>query len=303
MSRARTWCFTLNNPTDYLDFTKHPSVTYAIYQTESGEQGTRHYQGYIEVSKATVLSTMKKMIPGAHFEQRRGTREQARDYCMKEDTRLDGPYEYGDFGSKKPGTRNDLKAACDIIRDGGGLKRVAEEFPDVLAKYSRGLAVVEEYLRPPPLPPKYSLGDFNHPPLDLTLPVLLVGPTGCGKTQFAKAHFEHPLLVRHLDALHKVNGADGIVFDDMCFSHLHFTAIMVLLDMEEENPVHTRYHNATMPQGIKRIFVYNTRNALIPLAAEQEQYRALARRYTIVEVTGKLYGPPEKNYLDFEEPE
>jgi len=40
------------------------------------------------------------------------------------------------------------------------------------------------------LKPKYGLEDFTLEALDLTLPVLIYGPSNCGKTQFAKAHFK-----------------------------------------------------------------------------------------------------------------
>ena len=43
------------------------------------------------------MGKVKKLfdINFIHLEIRRGTQQQARDYCQKHDTRVDGPWEYG----------------------------------------------------------------------------------------------------------------------------------------------------------------------------------------------------------------
>nr|AHC72202.1 master replication initiator protein [Faba bean necrotic stunt virus] len=89
------WCFTLNNPLSPLFL--HESMKYLVYQIEQGESGNVHFQGYIEMKKRTSLAGMKKLIPGAHFEKRRGTQGEARAYAMKEESRIEGPWEYGEF--------------------------------------------------------------------------------------------------------------------------------------------------------------------------------------------------------------
>ena len=45
-------------------------------------------------------------------------------------------------------------------------------------------------------PPVYTIDKFNCPAEDLTLPVVLLGPPGFGKTEYAMAHFKNPLMVR-----------------------------------------------------------------------------------------------------------
>lgn len=117
-------------------------VRYAVYQKEkSPSTGQLHFQGYMEFSKPVKFGGLKKWSPTAHFEERKGTREQARDYCMKSESRVEDPVEYGEFGSGQ-GRRSDLASACSIVKE-SGVKRVAEELPEVYVKYHKGLKELE----------------------------------------------------------------------------------------------------------------------------------------------------------------
>jgi len=96
---AKHYVFTLNNPllsdADMLaalrDLSDH--FSYCVFQREAGDEGTVHLQGYVEFNKKlriTQIAALLAPLNGAHWEKRRGTRQQARDYCMKDDTRLEG---------------------------------------------------------------------------------------------------------------------------------------------------------------------------------------------------------------------
>lgn len=135
---SRNWVFTLNNPTEVLIFGEE-KVRYAIWQKEIGENGTPHYQGYIELKRNQRLAAMKKLIPGAHFEQRRGTREQARDYSRKEETRAEGPWEFGTWDEGGQGSRTDLQDVKRMLDEGKPLLSVAEEHFSTFLRYERGL--------------------------------------------------------------------------------------------------------------------------------------------------------------------
>ena len=112
---------------------------------------------------------------------------------------------------------------------------------------------------------RYSLSDFSCPPLDLTKAVVLFGNANIGKTQFALAHFKYSLLVTRMDDLKKISlRTDGIVFDQMCFTHsdtkkLNLTAdeTINLLDMELERSSPARYGDASIPAGMPRVFTTN----------------------------------------------
>lgn len=139
---SRNWCFTLNNPTEQLTWPSE-KVQYAVYQKEKGDAGTEHFQGYVEFVHVMRIAGLKKLLPTAHWEVRRGSQQQARDYAMKDDTRLDGPWEFGQL--KAQGKRNDLEEAAAIVKEHGA-KRVAELMPSVYTKFHRGLHALEAAL-------------------------------------------------------------------------------------------------------------------------------------------------------------
>lgn len=114
---ARSWCFTLfNYDTEALDnICKHESTRYVIWGEEvCPDSGRQHLQGYVEFSGAKRMAGVKKAFgrDDIHLGKRKGTREQARDYCMK-----DGIYhEHGDWEQGGQGKRNDLRSMMAAIK-------------------------------------------------------------------------------------------------------------------------------------------------------------------------------------------
>lgn len=129
----RAVCFTINNPTsDDIDFPDY--VRYAVWQKE--KVSTEHIQGYAELKKPMKIGGLKKWLPTAHFEPRMGSRDQARDYCMKQESRIAGPWEFGDWKTEQ-GKRSDIAAVRDLVLAGGNKRKVLEDMPEVLAKYPK----------------------------------------------------------------------------------------------------------------------------------------------------------------------
>lgn len=92
-TRSRAWCITWNNPTD-ANYRVMDTVTceYMIYQTERGDNGTKHIQGYVYFKNAKKFSRMQKIFVGAHLEVARGTPNMNKTYCSKIDSRIIGPH-------------------------------------------------------------------------------------------------------------------------------------------------------------------------------------------------------------------
>lgn len=118
-----------------------PPMDYLIFQKEKGKKNTIHLQGYVEFTKQTRVTALKKITFGKsmHWEKRRGTRPEAREYCMKDDeTKLEDPLEYGRWvpGDNAPNKflqiRNDLAAGASELD-------IATNYPDEYVKYQRGI--------------------------------------------------------------------------------------------------------------------------------------------------------------------
>jgi len=144
MPQSRSWCFTLNNPEDGdFELSALPSwISFLVYQRERGENGTEHYQGYLETATRVRLDRLKAYNGRAHWEVRRGTQAQAIAYSEKQDTRIDGPWRIGDPRSTEQGKRNDLAEVYERIKEGASLSAITEEFPANAIRYRRGITDV-----------------------------------------------------------------------------------------------------------------------------------------------------------------
>jgi len=156
----RAWVFTLNNP-DFAaaDLPKHPDERYCSWQLE--EVACRHIQGYVELTKPRTLVNVKRWLPAAHFEPRRGSAEQARDYSQKVESRIEGPFERGTF-SPGQGSRNDLEAVKAAIIAGATRRELLDNYSEAVAKYPRFVSEYSKVVREaaveklPELVPRYS---------------------------------------------------------------------------------------------------------------------------------------------------
>lgn len=152
MAKCQYWCFTINNPEGELDFESVGQVKYAVYQLEEGDQGTPHYQGYIEFVTRKSLAALKKfptVFAKAHWETRKGTALQAAEYCKKEEGRLSGPWEYGTPPEEREcGKRSDLQEVKELLLAGGSKRDVLDNYAEVLAKYPRFVEhCIQEYVK------------------------------------------------------------------------------------------------------------------------------------------------------------
>lgn len=129
----RNFCFTLNNYTmKDFDLMCDLECDYIVFGYETGEEGTEHIQGYCELNKQLRLKNIKKYLPRAHIEARKGSPLQASEYCKKE-----GNWTEGGIISN-PGKRNDLVECKEMIDNGASLEEVADNYPRSFIQYQRG---------------------------------------------------------------------------------------------------------------------------------------------------------------------
>ncbi len=155
MSRSRNWMFTLNNPQENELQALLDACKQAAWQLERGDQGTEHFQGYVEFSSMKALNQLKRFVPRAHWEKRRGNQAQAFDYCTKDDTRLSGPfYHPGDWHPNTQGKRTDLVAARELLKTKRNFAEAVDddELTAICAKYPKFVHhVISHANRPGPM--------------------------------------------------------------------------------------------------------------------------------------------------------
>lgn len=152
--KLRHWVFTSYKVSEPIPFDES-KFRYIIYQKERcPTSGREHYQGYCELKSPQRISFIKTAFNdnGLHLEIRKGSRDEAREYCRKKESHIDGPWEHGKWESGGQGQRNDVREqACivrDLVRENPKEYRtiLAEEHPEILLKYPRGVEVIRASL-------------------------------------------------------------------------------------------------------------------------------------------------------------
>lgn len=183
-SRAKHWCFTINNPELEADKKVLEEVTdmlYCVFQLERGDEETLHLQGVIGFTKQKWFNTVKTIHARAHWEVARHV-PKAIAYCRKEETRVDGPWEYGTVpNSAVQGKRNDLDKVVKYIRQGRSIRDIFEKAPNATIRYCNNISKLVVMFTPP--------RDFA------SRVYLFYGPTGKGKTTAAMKNFKTPFKI------------------------------------------------------------------------------------------------------------
>lgn len=243
-------------------------------QKERGNvTGLLHYQGYVEFGIGKRFSSLKKISKEIHWESRQGTAQQAVEYVSKEETRVGGPWKWGELQNPEPqpGRRSDLQDAIQTMKE-KGVRAMAEEHPMSYVRYFRGLERLD------------ALRKVNRP--NPPQVILLIGPPGAGKSRYVR-DVAPGVYVKPI--------SDGFWFD------FYFRDKDVLIDefegaaskwsLTQLNQVVDRYDDTVVPYkgGFvpwvpERIFIttnthprgwYNYDN-------REDRYVSLARRFTQV---------------------
>ena len=219
--QCKYWCFTLQVD-DANAEVKHNlignddnvHVNYAIWQLELGSHF--HYQGYIEFkTKKTMLGLKELMLGGAHWEIRRGTDVQARDYCAKSDSQVEGPWEFGTFVAAEPGKRTDLLEIKQRIDDGASDLDIAADHFSNWCRYRNSFSV---YRRMIAVPRKWK-----------TQVICLWGVTGNGKSRWAVNNTVNPYHAYNGKWWDDYDGSQDVILDDFT-GWIEFNILLRMMD-------------------------------------------------------------------------
>ncbi len=225
--QSRRWFFTINNEektdSEFFDYVKSlEHVKYFIFQREAGEkEETPHIQMFLIFSIDKRFSTIKKLFPRAHIEQVKGTNAQARDYCSKIETRVSGPFEYGEFAEER--SRSDVKGFLELAKNGADSRSLSKLYPSL---YLRELNKVEK-IRQDEL---YEIYRRKLRDIEVTY---IYGPPGSGKTKYIVEKFGlgnyYDVPFYNSSSFDQYKGEDVVVFDEFC-SSFKITLMNKLID-------------------------------------------------------------------------
>ncbi len=129
-------------------------IRYAIGQIEVDSKGFYHIQAYTEWTSSLRIGEVAKRWSG-HYEQRNGTRDQARDYCRKKDTRVEelptiGEWRVDPHDNHRESLR--IRALRAITVDGMSPYDIARELPEVYFVHHAGIIALCKKLKEGGLP-------------------------------------------------------------------------------------------------------------------------------------------------------
>lgn len=120
------------------------TMSYLCYGRERcSTTGRLHWQCYVEFKTRVTQSTIRTCFGSVHFERRKGSSDQAVEYCRKEG-------EFTEFGSRmvsQQGKRTDLDRIGQHIINGQSLTSIAMEFPGKFIQYGRGFQQLDATTR------------------------------------------------------------------------------------------------------------------------------------------------------------
>ncbi len=217
---SRFWCFTFNNPhrseREKLFDDHHDVLTYAVHQYEKAPTtGTKHCQGYVILKKHQNRTWLIRHLFQAFWDIARGSAEQNTVYCSKDDSRLDGPWTYGEIPKSEQGKRSDLLQIQQELEDDIPMRLVAQNHFSSWIRYHKSFSAYIAIIAPP--------RNFK------TQVIVMIGKTGIGKTWWAQNYLRDPHVVFSGHWFDGYKGKGDLVINDFT-GQIPFQNLLQIMD-------------------------------------------------------------------------
>lgn len=196
------------------------------------------------------MSRVRSVIGGKpHLEIRAGPHKTAVLYCTKEDTRVDGPYHYGEpVDDKNAGKRTDLDGFYKQVRGGATDLELADDNFGLFCRYLRGIDRVRLA--------------SSAARKEKTSVILLIGPSGTGKTSWVHRYASGSIYTKPKDGWwNGYHGQPNVLLDDMA----DWLPYQMLLDICDRYPT-------SVPQKLGSPVVFNSRAIYITCVRPPKQW-------------------------------
>lgn len=202
---CRNWLCTLNNPvinpSEFLELIYNTTkAVYVVGQLEKGKEGTKHIQFFVNFKDPQKMGRITKIDKRIHVEpvfKNNG----ADTYCMKTDSRIEGPWEFGKMPIMRQ-SKLDWAVVKDLAKN-GKLDQIPE---DIYCRYySNFCKIAKDHL----IPRDREIKAF-----------WIKGKSGCGKStlahEIAKTHYEGIFYPKNTDKWWDgYKGQKCVIMDDI----------------------------------------------------------------------------------------
>ena len=198
-------------------------VAFCIGQEElCPTTGRKHLQFYVQLGRTCTMKWLKKYVnEHAHWEKARGTVDENIQYCSKQDTQINGPWQFGT--PKRTGKLTGLDEATMLVTSGTPLGEVAKAFPVVWVRHGKGLVHLRQALAL----------DADRRQFGPEGPELwvLIGPSGAGKSRYANDHWPKAFWkAPYSQWWDGYTNQDTVVLDDFKDDTMRLTDLQRLID-------------------------------------------------------------------------
>lgn len=217
-NKVRGWLLTINNPTEEeIVSLKGDDWEYMKYTVERGKKkNVLHIHAIVYYKNPRYFSSLKTKYPRARIEVIK-CMEKCIEYVGKEDTRVAGPFEFGEKPSQ--GRRNDLEDIALQIIKGKSVNELAFENPGTYVRYHRGLHALED-IKP-----------GNHR-TEMTKGIWYWGKTGVGKSHIIFDGYDektHYLWTNDGEWWDNYNGQEIVILNDFR-GEIKYNMLLQLVD-------------------------------------------------------------------------
>lgn len=242
----------------YISNLEH--IKYAIFQIEKGESETEHIQAFISFTIGKRFNTIKTYFPTAHIEEVRGSNVQARDYCSKEDTRVVGPIEIGNFAEER--SRTDVKNFVELLRANVDSEELMNLYPNLyLREFNKITALKNELI----------FSEFKNKLRDVDI-TYIYGPPRTGKSRYIMEKYGlgnyYSVDNYGYTAFDEYIGEDVVVFDEYD-SQIDITYMNKLLD---RYPVKLRARYGNKQACYTKVYIVSN----LPLSEQYKETQLLS---------------------------
>lgn len=301
--------YTLVVPTEEFDASvlqSHHDFKFMVHRREISEEGFDHTHVVVSFENPVRVAALNKLLPNIITLQTVKKLESILEYIQKDDdTACGAPTTIGVIPKRiQDKIDNKTHSGISMVKSALLKRTYAEAIQECeqvnVWEYVKNKKSIENYLATKFIPKLniQPITNFNKEVVNMITfkgrqqAVLLVGPSGIGKTQLALSYFGNPLIITCKQDFGKLTpDHGGMVIDDLPWSNHAAETLLRLVNTEIPQTIDIKYGTAFIPIGTKKIFTLNTEKQFWPKEIEEnpEVYNAIKSRIKIINIHNNIF--------------